>query len=255
MSKPLQLQWHPFSLPKRGHQASEYEDAFAGDPARGRFAVADGASESSFSGLWAKLLVDGFVNPDRSLDSEAAWFEALQKRWATEVDGRELPWYAEEKRAQGAFATFLGLSFKRAQDEEPGGRWKALAVGDSCLFQIRGERLFQAFPMTSAETFGNLPSLLGSRPTSENAWIKQQQQLRGRWLPGDRLLLMTDALAQWFLARKEAGEHPWRTISKVLSEPKRESAFAAWVEEQRDQQGLRNDDVTLLIVDIPAPAK
>src|SRR5205823_4284926 len=115
------------------------------------------ASESSFAGLWAQLLVDGFVNPDRSAVSETEWFEALQKRWAADVDGRELPWYAEEKREQGAFATFLGLTLKRGDDGGPGGRWKARAVGDSCLFQIRSERLIQAFPLTNANEFGNQP--------------------------------------------------------------------------------------------------
>ena len=51
------------SLPKRGHSADEFEDAFAFDPAAGRYAVADGASESSFAGLWARLLVEGFIRP------------------------------------------------------------------------------------------------------------------------------------------------------------------------------------------------
>ena len=53
-SQPSRLQWQSLSLPKRGHSPEEYEDALAGDPRSGRFAVADGASESSFAGLWAR---------------------------------------------------------------------------------------------------------------------------------------------------------------------------------------------------------
>jgi len=50
MTKPGLHRWRALGLPKRGHSAEEYEDAFAGDPKVGRFAVADGASESSFAG-------------------------------------------------------------------------------------------------------------------------------------------------------------------------------------------------------------
>jgi hypothetical protein len=249
MSQFVPWQWHSYHLPKRGHQAGEYEDAFAGSPARGRFAVADGASESSFSGLWAQLLVEGFVVPDESVGSVAEGFKALQKRWAAAVDGRELPWYAEEKREQGAFATFLGLTLRRAENAEGQGSWKARAVGDSCLFQVRNERLIQAFPLTNANEFGNQPSLLGSRPTGEPAWVKQQKQAYGKWRVGDRLLLMTDALAQWFLARHESGEKPWQAVSRLRSDSSPEKAFAVWIEELRAKQSLRNDDVTLLVVD------
>ena len=43
------LRWRALSLPKQGHATDEYEDAWAADPAAGRFAVADGASESVFA--------------------------------------------------------------------------------------------------------------------------------------------------------------------------------------------------------------
>lgn len=56
-----------------------------------------------------------------------------------------LPWYAEEKRDLGAFATFLGLSF-RPRVEGPGGWWRAVAVGDCGLFHTRDEQLLRAFP-------------------------------------------------------------------------------------------------------------
>jgi hypothetical protein len=55
------IRWRAFALHKDGNRPDEYEDAYAGNPRVGRFAVADGASESSFAALWAKLLVDGFV--------------------------------------------------------------------------------------------------------------------------------------------------------------------------------------------------
>jgi hypothetical protein len=64
---------------------------------------------------------------------------------------------------------------------------------------------------------------------------------------------MTDALAQWFLLRHEQGGRPWEELAALQEEP--EGAFAAWVEERRDRDYLRNDDVTLLTVGpIPDPS-
>ena len=51
-----------FWLPRRGNNPDEYEDAFALDDASGRYALADGASEGCFTGLWARLLVEDFVS-------------------------------------------------------------------------------------------------------------------------------------------------------------------------------------------------
>src|SRR5947207_13463202 len=98
------LRWHAFHLPKNGNSAEEYEDAFAGSAERGRFAVSDGASESSFAGSWAKLLVDGFVREAKRPWEVGTWLEPLRQRWAEEIGSKPLPWYAEMKREDGAFA-------------------------------------------------------------------------------------------------------------------------------------------------------
>jgi hypothetical protein len=222
--------------PKHGHSADEYEDAFAADPQAARFAVADGASESSFAGLWARLLVEGFVRP------VAHWLTAARHSWAARVDGRPLPWYAEAKRDAGAFATLLGLVLTD-------GHWHSLAVGDSCLFQVRQDRLIEAFPLRGSVEFGNRPRLIGSRPpiaTDQEAHAEG----RGGWQPGDRFLLMTDALAHWFLCRHEAGDRPWLELTRFPTGPAASAAFAEWVGDRRRRDGLRNDDVTLVLIDV-----
>ncbi len=229
---PVSCQAH--FLPKRGHAADEYEDAFALDPAAGRFAVADGASESSFAALWGRLLVEGFVRP------APGWLEAARQTWAARVDGQALPWYAEAKRDDGAFATLLGLVVAN-------GRWHALAIGDTCLFQVRRDRLIEAFPLRRSEEFGNRPRLVGSRPPADPA-REVHAEGRGDWQAGDRLLLMTDALAQWFLRRHEAGARPWREFVAFAEGTGTKTAFADWVEDRRRRDGLRNDDVTVVMI-------
>ena len=63
-----------FSLPKRRNAPEEYEDAFACDCELGRFALADGASESSFAEVWARLLVEQFVQePLLELSAWPGW--------------------------------------------------------------------------------------------------------------------------------------------------------------------------------------
>jgi hypothetical protein len=236
--------WHAFHLPKRGHAQEEHEDALAADPAAGRFAVADGASESSFAAAWARLLVEGFVTGEGKPWRDLDWLAGPRQRWAAEVDALSLPWYAEIKREQGAFATLLGLVIRPPRARRP-GTWRALAVGDSCLFRTRRGRLLQSFPLTASAGFGNQPRLLGSRPATGPA----PEQARGRWRRGDRFLLMTDALAQWFLFRTEQGGEPQAEVARLLAEPDPQAAFPDWIEERR-QQDLRNDDVTLGIIDL-----
>ena len=248
MSSQQAVKWRAFALPKRGNKVDEYEDAFDGSPKKGRFAVADGASESSFSGLWAKLLVEGFVHPGPREEDEKTWLDPLRKRWAAEVDHRELAWYAEEKRRDGAFATFLGMVLKHA-DKGPGGRWKALAVGDSCLFHIAKDTLIGSFPLSNPDDFGNLPDLLCSRLSMDQPPMRQKVEW-GKWKPGDRFFLMTDALAQWFLKRSQTEKKPWQALARQLAQPKPDVALTEYIEKLRDKDGLRNDDITLLVIDL-----
>jgi hypothetical protein len=233
MTRPA-VSCRALSVPRRGNAADEYEDAFAADAAVGRFALADGASESSFAGLWARLLVEGFVRPT------PGWLAEARRGWAERVDGRSLPWYAEAKRDDGAFATFLGLVLAA-------GRWHAMAVGDTCLFQVRGERLVTAFPLGNSADFGNRPGLIGSRPPADPG-AEAHTEGGGEWDAGDRFLLMTDALAQWFLRRHEAGGRPWEEIEDFKFDIGDQTAFADWVDERRRRDGLRNDDVTVVMI-------
>jgi hypothetical protein len=236
----LTLDWVLFRLPRRGHVADDCEDAAAGNLDQGRFAVADGASESAHSGLWARLLVESFV----AADGEAGWnalLDRARESWtsAVPVPAAELPWYLEVGIRQGAFATFLGVAVGAEE-------WHALAIGDSCLFQVRGDELVAHFPVDRSGDFGNSPWLVGSRPQSTAAVPVVHR--RGAWQSGDRLWLMTDALAHWFLSETEAGRQPWSRLTPVVADGP--GAFAGWVEDQRGLRRLRNDDVTLLAVNL-----
>jgi len=237
-----QLRFRSFSEPKHGQTFDEFEDACAGNVALGRFAVADGATESSYAALWARMLVDEFVGSTAAEPGcWAAWLPALQTRWEIEVGQRPLSWYAEIKWQQGAFATFLGVVV-----EPP--RWRALAVGDSCLFHIRDQKLHCAFPLKRSCDFASSPWLVGSRGFAPPMMAIRELRLEGDFDHGDRLWLMTDALAQWFLRRLEVGERPWELLEHLLTAPDGATCFSAWIGALRGATDIRNDDVTLMAV-------
>ena len=234
-----------FWLPKRGNATEEYEDARAVNLASGRFAIADGATESSFVKIWAALLVERFVaSPVRWRKCWQDWLPPLQQRWLEEVGNRPLPWYAESKFEQGAFATFLGLSIEPVNCR----RWWAVAIGDCCLFQLRDDQLVSKFPLTASAEFGIQPSLLGSRTPVEVVVAERTCNCLGECRTGDHFFLATDALAHWFLQQQEAGRQPWQTIL-AMSQPATDS-FSVWIETLRDSGAIRNDDITLVIIDV-----
>ncbi len=239
MAAPSLLGWRAFWLAKQGHRDDEYEDAVAGDAAAGRFAIADGASESAFAATWARLLVEAFVARPGPWSE---WLAGARSAWQQRCTaGAALPWYLEEKLAQGAAATLLGVSFSGPD------RWRAAAVGDSCLFHVRGGRLERSFPLRHSTQFGNEPDLLLSRTIPGSVRCKRWNT-NGTWRPGDVLLLATDALAQSLLREAEAGHGAWTACMSVDSQEQ----FAAAIEGRRRRGLIRNDDATLLIVSAPA---
>ncbi|MBY0525968.1 MAG: hypothetical protein K2R98_21420 [Gemmataceae bacterium] len=244
------IQYRVFRLPKRG-DSGDCEDAAAVDLQRGRFAIADGTSESSRAGLWAQMLVDEFVQTPAP--QPGAWLPAVQLRWSKEVAARPCDiatatWYVETRRLQGAFATFLGLVVEETRWLKR-KRWRALAIGDSCVFQVRDGQLRKSFPVARSEDFGNTPDLLGSSSDAQGKELKKKVLgQKGDWCPQDRLWLMTDALAQWFLREHEIDGKPWETLEMILRAPVPETAFIDRIELLRNRQQLRNDDVTLVAV-------
>jgi hypothetical protein len=125
----------------------------------------------------------------------------------------------------------------------PAGDWRAVAVGDTCLFQVRDDALISSFPLTEAAAFGTTPPLLSTRPDYSRRSLEHLSTAAGEYRPGDLFLLATDALAAWFLHETEADGRPWRSLEELSL-----LRFARLVRRLRQEHALRNDDVTLLLV-------
>lgn len=258
MEPPVQVYW----VPKLGNSEEEYEDAAAFSIVDRRFAIADGATESSYSDIWARSLVRQYTTSPPLMPPGSTplpeWLEPLQTQWHGSINWERLPWFAEEKARNGAFAAFLGLHFLGG-DEAPaprsfwrwvlrrkpravGTRWHALAVGDCCLFQVRGNRLLSAFPISESGAFNDRPLLISSNPSRNYPVWEAVRHAEGGCQPGDVFILGTDALSKWFLQELEAGKRPWETLVHVQTQ----TGFSTLVDVLRQQRTIRNDDTTLL---------
>lgn len=240
-----------FWAAKAGNSPEEYEDAFALGIEAGRFAVADGATESLFAKGWAQLLTNGFAidsihlarirRRENKQTYLSEWLVPLQKAWHEGIDWNTLPWFAEEKARNGAFATFLSLELSDSLR-----RWQAIAVGDSALFLVRDDRLKTAFPLSHADKFGSTAALLCSNQARNHTVWKQIRVKRGDWRSGDLFLLCTDALAQWFLIEWAAGAKPW----SVLRDLNTQEEFEKLALQLRSGKSVRNDDMTVLVINV-----
>lgn len=226
----MTLRARTFSAPKSGHTAEEYEDAAAGPAAAPdgttRLALADGATESAFAGLWARTLVASFVAPESAVpETFGEFLHRARRAFGESVAEREagLTWYASAKAEEGAHAAFLGLVLY------PNHAWRAVAVGDCCLLHLRDGALLEAWPISDPDEFGHRPDLVTSRYEDVHAPVTTS----GQWADGDRLLLASDALAAHLVAQN--------------SIPDAFGDFHAFVADARSD-GMRNDDVTLVEV-------
>jgi hypothetical protein len=239
-----------FWLQKDGLQPDEYEDAFAPKdavdtkPEVFKCAVADGATEASFSRLWAQLLVEGYIN-DTPLPN-------LQAKWHEQVSGKQLAWYAEEKMASGSFAALVNLTLHADSHGKHSGKFEASAIGDSCLFHIHNDELRYAFPLNNWQQFNDSPLLISSNAENNNGVLEKQHSVKGTWHANDLFYLMTDAISAWFLKRQESNGDGVSFLAKL----KTQEAFTQFAGDQRRQKDadgkplLKNDDVTMMRIAI-----
>jgi len=213
-----------------------------------RFAVADGATETSFSGIWAKQLVRAYCKGLLDGPEFPEHVRSLREQWKKVVSRKPLPWYGEEKLRSGAFAAIAGLILEQT-DLTGQGTWTAMAVGDSCVFHLRGTKVLECFPLQKSEDFNNSPRLLASKTIVGEAELLELPAVSGVWLAGDTFYLMTDAIACWFLKQAETSKTPPARELGDLTDGNA-NPFQAWLRALRETGHLRNDDITILRVEI-----
>lgn len=248
--------------PKAGNSFTEIEDDYVVPGRRLRntpntfaahttrrliFALSDGATTSSFSREWAHLLVTACWSTRFGPQLNGSWpdLAQLRARWHKHADRENLPWYAQQKLALGTGATFLGLwLFPATAASARWGSWIALAAGDSCLMQVRNDRLIASLPIKSAVDFNAAPALLSTLQL-DGPRSRVLQRFRGMWQQGDRIFLLTDAIAAWFLTQTDQNMRPWQELQRMVLHP---ADWETWLNVLRAEKELRNDDVTVVMI-------
>jgi hypothetical protein len=248
---------------KAGNSFSECEDWFCPpedgveeaisdiDPKVGKanFAIADGATEGMLSSKWAELVSKAFFRQGsddftvvmrRAKVSWQGWHAAYLRR---RQRLNPIKWYEEPGLRKGAFSTLLGLSFLCPIETE--GSWVGMAVGDSCVFQIRQSQLLHAFPIANSSDFSNSPVLINSNTPEKS----DPSLCYGKYTIGDEFFLATDALSQWFLKVSSDGGKPWTELLNFKSMGSHDS-FVSWIDSLRCKNLIRNDDVALVSITV-----
>ncbi|MCA2671459.1 MULTISPECIES: PP2C family serine/threonine-protein phosphatase [unclassified Microcystis] len=231
------------------------QDNFQSDTANNCFAIADGATQSFYSSIWSKLLVDYFCeNPQIDKNNWQEWLELIQKEWLERVtaelktakSGNNPAWIDIQNRLnrfESATSTFIGLQFIENQA-------KISIVGDSCLFIFQGNQLIQTYLLKKSTDFNNQPEYFGSRsknndhePKFLDIELKYKQH-------SDKLyfVLATDALAEYIFKYTEQQRDILTTLLGIDSQQN----FEKFVEYARhnDTIKMKNDDVTLMILEV-----
>lgn len=240
-------------LPKYGNAFDECEDSIFIYPKKlkgsvnVKFAVADGATESSFSKEWASLLTSSIKGKAHvSKGNLIKILPRLQNEWKDNVFSRPLPYYAEAKAQQGAFATFIGL-----QINQNNYKYKCVAIGDCCFFHLRKNTLIQSFPIKKSESFSNNPFLISSNQSRNSGMKDYLFENHGVFIQGDKIFLMSDAIAFWFLDQYESKNNPWEIIENLLDNCLlNNDSFEDWLNQNRHAKAIKNDDTSIISIEI-----
>ncbi|KSA13480.1 hypothetical protein [Maribacter dokdonensis] len=247
----MQLSIKGFIKPKESELYYDCADRFAYNKENHKFSISDGVSKSFFPKIWAETLVNNWVDKTWNTDNE--FINHCQKKWLEDVtnivQNPETKWFTKNafNRRESALATFVGLNFFYQNSEY---YWTAQALGDSFLFFV--PKNFTDFkvdtiPISSKQPpieFDNFPDYLnsiGTKHKGEKCTLKES-------LTEGTFYLMTDALAEWFLNEKENAIHKIKVWTG-------QNDFERFVDEERLNNKLGNDDSAILIIEVNEDGK
>jgi hypothetical protein len=253
------ISWLSYSIPKAGNRDQENEDALF--PASGigetdsdkpsTFIVADGATQTSFSGVWARCLVEACAKNRLNEFHFLQSIENARDIWQQSFDGKEIPWHAVEKIRQGAFSALIWLEVHYSP-LHPGSAfsWKALAVGDCCLFIARNQSIYLSLPLQNLSDFSQSPVLIPSKKERLDSIKGKIQTARGSLKRGDQIILASDAIAAWIMKQSQSEGLLFLEMIQSFKNANDGIGFARWVNSLRKSGELKNDDTTMIFIEL-----
>jgi len=247
---------------KTNEEPEDCQDAISFNINKLRFALSDGVSGSFFPAEWAGILVNYFCEDESKLNSSILeskrwkeWLVPAQHEWKSKISnivtkktGPEAYFLRNSLVAnEPAAATFIGFQLF-AEDDKPS--WKAMIIGDSCLFHVR-ENNFDSYLLNKASNFDNYPSHFSSLEISNKF---DPKFITGDFQIGDKFLLVTDALAEWLITQREINKNGWDNVLDTIIQIEKWKDFYSIIQEARKHDGvpLKDDDVALMIISLEA---
>ncbi|MCL6014621.1 MAG: hypothetical protein M1323_03225 [Candidatus Thermoplasmatota archaeon] len=235
------MEVHSFNFSKSGNNPEETEDSLSINLEKLKFAIADGASDSIFSGQWAFALTNEFVNNngDEKIKNDIGQFiQDSRKMWYESINWKGLKWNVKNKAVRGAYSTFLGISTEFGSMES----LIVHAIGDSCIF-IFDEGKMKSFPLNSPDQFGIHPSLvwsgygfpLNNKPFEQKLNIKQE---KFKIIKGNEIILATDAMSKFIM---EAGEDSFGLLWDHYND-------RTFFDDMRNENTIKNDDLSAILI-------
>ncbi len=243
---------------KENESITDCQDHLQANAAKNCFAIADGASQSFYPSIWAKLLVENFCKDhDIHQGNWKKWLQLIQKDWSSEVKKRveeaksegKPTWVTNQNRLNSrvpATSTFIGLQFL----ENP-NHVKASIVGDSCLFVVKGHELKKKYPLEKSSDFNDRPEYFASY-ANHNEYPPKFLDIHLDYKESSEplyFILATDALSEYIFKCKEGDKGD---IFKILLEITSEEKFKDFVSQARNSSSIKmkNDDVALMILSV-----
>ena len=230
---------------------SKCQDSFSVNTQTATFAVADGVSQSLYPDIWAEILTknytdsphDFFVsdeNNNKILTGILSdkYNEAFQKRYDSLLPQEQKNVNVKRIKTPYPAATFVGVKINDNITVE--------YIGDSVLFRIDKTGIHSVCSMQQDDnakiSFNNRPQYLTLDPKYQNGIVKTKDIP----LTECTLLVMTDALAEWF---DNLDNFAGTAIAK-LNELSSHDQFSGFVSDLRKKRQLKDDDTTLLVIKI-----
>jgi Protein phosphatase 2C len=238
-----------FSLNKTESTLQQNEDAVYVSDQNLIYAISDGASSSPDAKTWSEML----VTASKDFGTDESKFEnllpGLKIKWETDWRRRkeENPssdWWMDESHESLNAATLCVLSFSDTSNCLGNKKWTSLIVGDSCLFQIRENKLINTSPLLHSSEFNNSPELICSNERIKDKLVKHKNEGFAR--KGDIFILATDAVSSWILGNYE--KNNLTRLNLMLDQNLDEQQFKKLIMDERLDRSMEDDDSTIVIV-------
>jgi serine/threonine protein phosphatase PrpC len=202
-------------------------------------ALSDGTTQSFKSELWARMLVDNFVNNplfdvnllNEEFKSLATKFKNSDFEFSSNFAKASLE---KAKKNKGGTATFIGLQFINDSTI------KVLNCGDTCLFIVRNNEII-SFPFKNIEELDNNNYFINSNKLLDNEVELEFFNFNEiTILKDDKIVLATDAISRFIFRKPES-------ISLILKCDNFED-LKKFCETNWENKELEEDDISIVIV-------